>query len=340
MSASSPIADPILSSAEKPSAGIKPAAARGPFQDGADEPSFADFIDLINPLQHIPVISTIYRAITGDEIGAVPRILGDTLFGGPTGLLMAVANEVIKADTGKDIGEQALAYLFPESDGAPVHLAGASGTSDLPKAVADRAAGEMDEIEMRPFTSLDDKPVPPSLAFAAQPTLPFAVQPLAPQIVAEAAPLSLTSVPVAPPVLPAQIPLESVVTGGQFVPWSPPPLAAAHKALEAEPQPVQIALAQPLDDNRFQPKRPRAGEGSAPSHGKLFANAAPHLIPRNDSDMVRRAMAAQGLSAQDHPMIKAADPTGADGAWMMRSMSQALDRYRDSAKLGPAGDKL
>jgi hypothetical protein len=136
----------------------------------------------------------------------------------------------------------------------------------------------------------------------------------------------------------AQAPVPSIVSGGQFVPWTPGPLA--QKAPETPLDAVPPASALPLDDNRFQPKRPKMGEGGGQSHGKLFASAAPHLIPRNDSDMVRRAMTAQGLSAQDHPMIKAADPTGADGAWMMRTMGQALDRYRESAKLGNASDKL
>jgi len=31
--------------------------------------SFSDLLDIINPLQHIPIASTICRAITGDRIG-------------------------------------------------------------------------------------------------------------------------------------------------------------------------------------------------------------------------------------------------------------------------------
>ncbi len=30
--------------------------------------TFDDFIDIINPLQHIPILSTVYREMTGDEI--------------------------------------------------------------------------------------------------------------------------------------------------------------------------------------------------------------------------------------------------------------------------------
>ena len=46
----------------------------------AGEFSFGDFLDIINPLQHIPIISSFYREITGDEISPHARVIGDTLF--------------------------------------------------------------------------------------------------------------------------------------------------------------------------------------------------------------------------------------------------------------------
>ena len=80
--------------------------------------SFIDFIkgiiDIINPLQHIPVISTIYRHITGDEISPMARIAGDALYGGPIGAAVAVANVAVESKTGKDIGENMLAMISPD----------------------------------------------------------------------------------------------------------------------------------------------------------------------------------------------------------------------------------
>ena len=35
--------------------------------------TFDDFLDIINPLQHLPIVSMIYRAITGDNIGLAGR---------------------------------------------------------------------------------------------------------------------------------------------------------------------------------------------------------------------------------------------------------------------------
>jgi hypothetical protein len=76
-----------------------------------DEFSFRDILDVINPLQHLPVISTLYRWITGDTIGALPRIVGDGLYGGPIGLVAGLFNAQVKEESGKDVGEQVIAAL-------------------------------------------------------------------------------------------------------------------------------------------------------------------------------------------------------------------------------------
>lgn len=71
---------------------------------GEDGFTFGDLIDTINPLQHIPVISTLYREQTGDDIAAAPRVIGSTLFFGPLGIISALANIAVEESTGKDIG--------------------------------------------------------------------------------------------------------------------------------------------------------------------------------------------------------------------------------------------
>ncbi len=81
----------------------------GPVVEG--DFSFADFLDIINPLQHIPIVSTIYRAITGDEITGPARILGGALFGGPIGFMIAIANSIFEEVNETDLGETVLAAL-------------------------------------------------------------------------------------------------------------------------------------------------------------------------------------------------------------------------------------
>jgi hypothetical protein len=80
-----------------------------------DTPTFNDFLDTINPLQHIPIISSIYQLITGDTASSGSNIIGSTLYGGPIGLLSAIANEIVKGETGNDIGGTILAALTQDS---------------------------------------------------------------------------------------------------------------------------------------------------------------------------------------------------------------------------------
>lgn len=55
---------------------------------------FADILDVINPLQHIPVINYAYRALTGDSIATQNAVAGGALYGGPLGGLVALASNV------------------------------------------------------------------------------------------------------------------------------------------------------------------------------------------------------------------------------------------------------
>ena len=60
---------------------VQPAQGK-PASSGTFDFSFHDLLSIINPLQHLPVIGTLYRAITGDKIGAIEKVAGDTLYGG------------------------------------------------------------------------------------------------------------------------------------------------------------------------------------------------------------------------------------------------------------------
>ena len=62
-----------------------------------------DIIDMFNPLQHIPLVNMAYRALTGDEIKPVSKIIGGGVFGGVAGMASSIINVVIEEETGKDI---------------------------------------------------------------------------------------------------------------------------------------------------------------------------------------------------------------------------------------------
>lgn len=84
---------------------------------GADGFTFGDLIDVINPLQHIPVVSTVYRALTGDQIAAGPRMMGGALLGGVAGFALSAVSAAVESQTGKDIGGHALVAMGLADDG-------------------------------------------------------------------------------------------------------------------------------------------------------------------------------------------------------------------------------
>ena len=80
---------------------------------------FGDILSALNPLQYLPVVGTIYRAVTGDTIPEGLRIAGSfvvsALTGGPFGLLLNAAVTVGEKLTGID--PEAIAHDLAESLG-------------------------------------------------------------------------------------------------------------------------------------------------------------------------------------------------------------------------------
>jgi hypothetical protein len=74
-----------------------------------------DLLDIINPLQHIPGISTLYREITGDSIKPAMKLAGGGLFGGVLGLASSALDTIIQEETGQDIGQNLLALFNHET---------------------------------------------------------------------------------------------------------------------------------------------------------------------------------------------------------------------------------
>lgn len=88
--------------------------------------SFDDLIDIVNPLQHLPVVGTLYRAITHDTIKTPEKIAGDTLYGGLWGFVGSVADTAFQAITGKNFGDTVLALLTGNRDEKPTAVATAT----------------------------------------------------------------------------------------------------------------------------------------------------------------------------------------------------------------------
>lgn len=82
------------------------------------ELTFDDVIDIINPLQHLPLIGMVYRELSGDEIKPAMQIAGGIAYGGPTGFLGAVGHVLFEAIFGDDISGT-ITGLFDGDEAAP-----------------------------------------------------------------------------------------------------------------------------------------------------------------------------------------------------------------------------
>lgn len=89
-------------------------------EDGLDS---NDAFDIVNILQHIPVVSAFYQDVTGQEdISMISKLSGGYLYGGPIGLAYSALDLAIKSYSGTSINEAMLdfnyASLFSGEDDA------------------------------------------------------------------------------------------------------------------------------------------------------------------------------------------------------------------------------
>ena len=128
--ASPPQAPP---SANAPASGL-PLWSHGSF-------SFKDLLDIVNPLQHLPVIGSVYRYLTGDEPSGGARIVGDALYGGPIGFGVGVVSTLLTDSQGHDLGERALSAVFGPSSADETAVAQAGPRTTMAAATSAAATG-------------------------------------------------------------------------------------------------------------------------------------------------------------------------------------------------------
>jgi len=156
---------------------LDPEEGKRMFADGG--PGLADLIDVINPLQHIPVVSSIYRAITGDEISPAARLAGGALFGGPVGLAGAYVSGVVEDATDTSVGEIVVAaFTGDENESAGTEqLASIAPAAGNAPAVAQRTQEDI-AAPILPITPVSQTAAPaaaptPSVDAAATAALPL-----------------------------------------------------------------------------------------------------------------------------------------------------------------------
>jgi hypothetical protein len=124
-----------------------------PQKSGTSDESFGflDIVDMVNPLQHIPLLNLAYRGMTGDEIKPIGKIIGGALFGGPMGASGGIVDAIITNETGKDFAGNAfdLAHISTSQEMLPPDLKTANASQNAARAYEkmnfadDRTAGSI-----------------------------------------------------------------------------------------------------------------------------------------------------------------------------------------------------
>ncbi|MGE5539987.1 MAG: hypothetical protein ACM30I_15325 [Gemmatimonas sp.] len=292
---------------------------------GDDGVSFSTVLDVVNPLQHIPVVSSIYREITGDRIAPGAKLIGDTLFGGPIGLVLSALDVTVQGETGRDMGEHVVAMFKP---GAPsdTDTAVASAAPDTASDAAPAAAPESKEIAGADHAedpdSADDTLKAP-VATAAKPQLPV------PELAAHAPRSAFVAAAMRP-----RTPANGV--GGAFVPLetrstiAPPSLFVSPASL----------IATPISPDDLAPKRTEPKAATLPEARTVAAN--PDVLRSLRANGARAPAAAAARSAATPPPPTLAAPVDANGQpnEFADAMARNLERYMALRNRRPAPSKV
>ncbi len=278
---------------------------------GKDGMTFGDLLDIVNPLQHIPIVSTIYRAITGDEISPGARMVGGAVFGGPIGLGIAIVNAAVEASTGEDIGDTILTALTGGDPAKPAE-----------PAVPATHPAKISAVTMPVRLPLNAK------GAGQRPNNPAASIPDQPPVAAGA-----------PVFRPAGLPFGGIGT----LPFATPsqdnddPVAAVLRARSAVPRagPVPGLGRAPLGQIDRQPPRPDRGP-PPPTIDQRLADKLSALSAKTAAQSAPPKPAGNTAAARkpiDRDGAPAALPQFTPAGTISQTMLNALDRYQRMKKM-------
>lgn len=281
---------------------------------GEDGFGFDDFLDIINPLQHLPLISLVYRELTGDEISAGARVVGGGLFGGPVGAMVGAAEAAIAGATGgEDLAVVAWNAITGEDE------AGEPEAATTP-------AGEIEvAAATKPWIDPDTLPLPGQ---AAQPANAASMAPVmspkpsqSPPPAANDAIPELTQDQVA--LLLSSVGLQPEAEAGDD---------AAPEQRAAEPA-SPASLIEPAAAPMPQPQRIADRDVGLRRNG-LGPMKQTYIRPPANSDFVRHAPITEEM--RTHMSTRSAPLSDEDQAWVVEAMAAALDKYRNGKAVDQA----
>ena len=282
-------------------------------------PTFLDLLDIINPLQHIPVVSTIYRSLTGDDIGLAARFIGSGLFGGVFGVANAALTMAVEEATGQDpsthIFTAVQEFFDPAEEGAgaaePQVAQGASSPAEAAApvpAAKPPAQDAPDKPDPAPYP-LQGRAAPAAVEAAARPT--FVPQPAHLARPAPFAPAPATAG--APAVQHAPVrPIQSsaLPAAGASSEMAAERARIARNILAAQQAQAKLLLAGIVADQPLQMEELRVRDGESNETETPFLQH-PNLVP-----------------------------SGASPQWFSHAMGRALDKYQQANILRGAATAL
>ncbi len=266
-----------------------------------NSPSFSDLVDIINPLQHIPVVNTIYRAITGDHESAFADVVGGAIYGGPIGAGLAMADLGLRDTTGGTVGEHVMASLGFGTIDKPKASDTAVAQASQPAAQAAAATAQAKTLTASPQAKVASATASPQTKAAAkinaaEPALTSAT--LVPNDIGKPADAAMASAP-SPYAAPAKATMpDGPVTAGDYLVFGGTgPLEQAAAAPTPEVTVKPLAAATPL----------------APAGPKEFATLGANAQPPTslpDTTSVTPATKVAAVAANQPRMFKVPPRTG------------------------------
>ncbi len=111
-----------------------------------------DVVDTLNPLEHIPFVSTLFDEMTGHTPSSGSQLAGGTLIGGPIGFFASLVNVIFQGETGKGLGGTMVAALSGGSTDAPTQVASIDPAQEMDAATGSASA----PIEMGAISAKDN----------------------------------------------------------------------------------------------------------------------------------------------------------------------------------------
>jgi len=277
---------------------------------------FHDLLDIINPLQHLPGISAIYRWITGESIGNLPRVVGDAIYGGIPGFVSGLFGVLLKEETGKDVGEHIVATLFGDSSKATTPQY-AELTTEQASALI-HAPVETTALAPLPGATAATPAEPPTNS--SQP-IPATKSP-PPQVLADTP--SIAAAPTAPP--PPTVAAVPVVPD-----HAPIPLERGIGMAASAPMPVATSIASTPASSAAQAFLAQAAERKRQFFGSSGPTDAGRILNPQPVPL-QLPPGALGLNARQRGVLlsaaaSATQPASKDPIDLSQKMADALDKY-------------